>query len=206
MQHLDELTAEQSVSGACPSSKRRVGGVSVRRAVVVGLAGLALLVGPVGVTRAGAAVATTAPYTTADGNYGAGFGLGQTTIKCFPDRHQAYFSVSMSDAYGVYDTTGETVQFSIAAYKWNAAKGQFLYNSTTGWIQGTTRGSTQAWNWWSGAQSGFWRHLITYRWMVSNGTWVTGSEWMGATTETLYQQMTSTVYGYETGSSYYCTT
>ncbi len=155
---------------------------SLRKVGVLAAATVSLLaVGLTNMPNAGAAVSTTAPYITADGNYGAAYGLGQTTIKCFPDRHQAYFSVSMSDAYGVYDSTGETVQFQIQTYKWNAAKAQFLYYGTTGWVQGTDQyGSTTSWNWWGGAVPGYWRHLVTYRWLLADRTWVTGSEWMGA--------------------------
>lgn len=130
--------------------------------------------------------------------FGSGAAFGQTTITCFNDYHQAYFEVRMASVLGVVPSN-QTLAVKIDSYKYNSNARNYFYDSTSGWKYAYGAMSIA---WWSGVQSGYWWHKVTYAWAGPNG-WETGSEWIGPGV-TYVQRLPNTPYGSYPAT--YCTT
>jgi hypothetical protein len=150
---------------------------TIRRLIAGTAAAMSLVA--VMLTGAGTAqAAVTFPY----GN------VGEVTVECYTDLHQANFTLNI--------TGPNKVGATVLAQRWNGVSWVTLPGTTP-----MTGQWTLYRNWWGGVSpAGYYRHIVYYQWSDADGT-----VWTGHETLTSYRQMVKTRYGYLATSASYCT-
>jgi len=127
-------------------------------------------------------------------------GVGSTYIQCYPNLHEAYFTVDVSPTFGYWSGL-QSLGAKVDSYRWNGQR--YVYYSTTGWFYDNSNNNHLTMSWMGGALSGYWIHHVYYRWMEPNGTWTTLDEVISYYKQWVYHPLTGTYTSY---TAQYCTT